>query len=234
MNKNKLTENTIVEIGKSISLSKYRAFFEAATGKELSGCEFQTWLNAQTGKTLKEAVEAYYQVLERKNMEEILLEDRFTIIGDSNKDFIIAFNKELEGLRYDFGGQIGDGYCWGKYMIIYAKTGVKSKNVIARIYIRENSVVLRLFLNNIDKHRTYIENAPEHIKEVFTGNHGNCSCNPQKENCRMRKTYVINDNLIEKCSGVVFEFCNPTVKKLSDYIALLNEFYPVKRAEKAK
>lgn len=229
-----LTEDTIIEIGKSIPLSKFRDYFVKTTGKEIPSNEFTPWLNEQSGKTLKEAAGFYVEAVERKDMEEIMLENRFNMISDSNKKFITSFSKEIQELGYDFGGGIGDGYCWGKYMIIFAKTGVKSKNVIARIFIRENGIVLRLFLNNIEKHRAYIENAQEHIKEVFTGNHGNCSCNPKKENCRMRKTYMIDGIHMEKCSGVVFEFANPTVEKLPDYMFLLKEFYPVKKASKSE
>lgn len=233
MNKSILTEDTVIEIGKSISLSKFRSFFMEATGKELSGSEFQSWLNTQTGKTIKEAITVYCKAVERKSMEEILSEERFNIISDSNKAFITAFNTKIKNLGYDFGGSIGNGYCWGKYMIIYAKTGVKSKNVIARIFIRENGIVLRLFFNNVDKHSAYIENSTAHIKDVFTGNHGNCSCSPKKENCRMRKNYTVDNKTIEKCSGVVFEFWSPTEEKLPDYIDLLKEFYPLSKIKQS-
>lgn len=229
MSKNPLTEDTLIVIGKSIPLAKYRFFLEEASGKKMPGCEFMPWLNLQSGKTLKEALLAYCQAAERKCMEDILLEDRFSIITNTHKDFIKVFDREIESLGYDFGGGIGDGYCWGRYMIIYAKTGVKNKTVIARIYIREDGIVLRLFLNNIGKHCAYIQNAPEHIKDVFTDSLGSCSCNPQKENCRMRKTYVIEGQTIEKCSGMAFEFLDPTMEKLPDYINLLKEFYPVKK-----
>ncbi|MCI8331928.1 MAG: hypothetical protein HFE78_03810 [Clostridiales bacterium] len=228
MNKIDLTEDTIIEIGKSISLSKYRAYFQEKTGDDLSGFAFQSWLNTQAGKTLKEALLAYGQARKPKCMEELLLENRFSMISDSDKDFIIQFDKEIRCLGYDFGGHIGDGYCWGKYMIIYAKTGIKAKKVAARIFIRMDCIIVRLFLNNIDKHRSYIENTPAHIKEVFTNDHGNCTCEPKKEHCRMRKSYVINDQLIEKCGGTVFEFWNPSVEKLPDYMNLLKEFYPIK------
>lgn len=234
MSKTKLTEDTIIEMGKSITLSKFRDFFEEATGKELSGAEFQSWLNTQAGKTLKEAVEAFSKTAEQKHINEIIEEDRFSMIKDCDKEFIKLFDKEIKALGYDFGGGIGDGYCWGKYMIIYSKTGVKTKNVVARIFIRENCIVLRLFFNNIDKHRNYIENAPKHIKDVFTCGRGDCSCNPQKDNCRMRKTYTIDNRLIEKCSGVVFEFDDPTIDKLYDYVNLLHEFYPPKQVKAAK
>ena len=80
-------------------------------------------------------------------------------------------------IDYDFGGSIGDGYCWGHYMVIYSR----NKKVIARIFIRDkgikiwggkehkwnNCIVLRLFFNNIDKHMKYIEAAPSHIKSPF-------------------------------------------------------------------
>ena len=224
-----LTEDTIIEIGKSIPLHKFRAFFQEATGEDLPGGEFQSWLNAQARKTLKDALASYCDAEKPKNMENLLSEERFNIISKADKNFILGFDKAITELGYDFGGAIGDGYCWGKYMIIYSKTGVKNKKVIARIFIRESEIVLRLFFNDVDKHREYIESAPEYIKNVFINNHGNCSCNPQKENCRMRKTYTIDDKQIEKCSGVVFEFWNPTAKKLADYINLLAEFYPVKK-----
>ncbi len=229
MSKNELTEKTVISVGKSISLSKYMAYFETTTGIEMPGCEFQPWLNTQIGKTLQEAIPAYTQVAVRKTMGDRLLEERFSFISAIDQAFIRSFDEEMERLGYDYGGGIGDGYCWGKYMIIYSKKGAKTPKVVARIFIRESSIVLRLFFNQIDKHQAYIENAPEHIKAVFTGAHGACSCNPKKENCRMRKTYVVDGVLYEKCSGVVFEFHNPTLEKTADYIALLREFYPTKK-----
>ena len=224
----KLTENTV--IGESpVSPDKYRAFFKNAIegfAPEVSCGAFEYWLNQNNGKTLKEAIESYHLMKMPKSIEERLNEERFNIISEPDKSFIIAFSREIEGLGYDFGGIIGWGACWGPYMVIYSKVGVKSKQVAARIFIRENRIVLRLFLNNIDKHTSYIENAPEHIKTVFVGTHGNCRCNPQKENCKMRKTYILDGKTIEKCSGVVFEFHQPTMAKLPDYMGLLREFYP--------
>jgi len=226
-----LAEDTVIEIGKAIPLYKFRAFFQETTGEDLSVLTFQPWLNTQAGKTLKEALTAYYEAATPKKMEELLSEERFNIISEEDKNFILDFDKAINGLGYDSGGAIGDGICWGKYMIIYSKTGVKNKKVIARIFIRENGIVLRLFFNDIDKHRRHIECAPEYIKSVFVGSHGNCNCNPKKENCRMRKTYTIDGKEIEKCSGIVFEFWNPTAEKLADYRNLLEEFYPVKKVK---
>ena len=105
-------------------------------------------------------------------MHDLLQEGRFDFIANHDKGFILAFNDAMTNLGYDFDGRIGSGFCWGKYMIIYTKSGVKSKKVFARIYIRDESIVLRLFFSAVDKHREYIEIAPAHIKEVVTVQHG--------------------------------------------------------------
>lgn len=164
-------------------------------------------------------------------MDDILQEARFDYLSGEDKAFIRAFDAEMTRLGYNFGNQIGSGYCWGKHMMIYRKTGVKSENVYARIYMREPRVALRLFLNNIDKHRAFIEQAPEHIKDVFTNDHGRCQhChNAMGENCRFRKTYTIDGQVIEKCSGVTFEFWEPGIEKMKDYLALFTEFFPARR-----
>ncbi len=164
-------------------------------------------------------------------MDKILKEERFSFISGNDKAFILAFNEEMTRLGYDFDNQIGSGYCWGKYMMIYRKSGVKSERVYARIYIREPSVVLRLFLNDIDKHRKFIENAPTYIKEVFVGEAANCKHDRDEGGgkCRFRKTYTIDDRLIEKCNGITFEFHDPSVQKIKDYLALFTEFFPKKR-----
>jgi hypothetical protein len=168
---------------------------------------------------------------EHSAMNEILRQERFDFISRGDKAFILAFTGEMNRLGYDFGDNIGSGYCWGKYMIIFTKSGVKSKNVYARIYIRDASIVLRLFFNAIDKHRAYIENAPSHIKEVFAGPYGSCQhCHNETEGkCRFRKTYTLENRVIEKCNGATFEFHDPGIQKLGDYMALFTEFYPKKK-----
>ena len=231
MGKSILSEDSVIEIGKGTPLSNYRDFFENATGEKMPGAEFQPWLNLQAGKTIKDALCEYLSASERKPMRKLLDEARFDCITAADKAFILAFDEAIAPLGYDFGGGIGDGYCWGKYMVIYSQTGAKSKKVIARIFIKDSGIVLRLFFNNVDKHAEYIENAPPHIKEVFTGSRGDCSCNPKKENCRMRKAYAIDGRQFEKCSGVVFEFRNPTAERNADYIGLLREFYPLKKTK---
>ena len=170
-------------------------------------------------------------MLKAPSLKNTLAESRFDFIAGVDKDFILAFDNEINKLGYDSGGNIGSGYCWGKYMIIYSRTGVKSKKIAARIYIREDSIVLRLFFNQIDSHRSYIENAPPHIKQVFTGEHGDCHrCKNDKNGvCKFRKAYTLDGRSIEKCNGVVFEFRKPDLAKLQDYISLLSEFYPVRK-----
>jgi len=176
-------------------------------------------------------------------MDKLLSEERFNIVSNENKQFIVEITKQMNMFGYDYGGEIGSGYCWGKYMIIYSKIGVKSKKVIARIFIRDNEViifggreikynnciVLRLFFSNIERHESYIENAPPHIKKPFIDEHGLC-CHC-KENCsRYKKAYTIDGKKIEKCSGVVFEFRDPKIEYIDDYMNLLKEFYGKRRS----
>ncbi len=159
-------------------------------------------------------------------MKDLMMEDRFGMIRQEDKDFIVAFTDEMSELGYDFGGKIGDGFCWGKYMIIYTKRRVKNNPVLARIYIREDRIVLRLYFNKIDEHRGYLEKSPGHIKDVFIGEYGRCNhCHNEKDGaCKFRKTYVIDGVFIEKCNGMTFEFWDPNVVKLPDYMDLIREF----------
>ena len=115
-------------------------------------------------------------------------------------------------------------------MVIYSKAGAKSKQAAARIFIREDGIVLRLYLNNVDRHAGYVEKSPEHIKSVFLPGQGDCGhCkgvgHRENGNCGFRKTYSLGGSLVEKCAGVVFEFHQPDMAKLPDYIGLLREFY---------
>ncbi len=164
-------------------------------------------------------------------MQNLLNEDRFAYLSSADKTFIVAFNDELARLGYDSGGKIGSGYCWGRHMIIYTKSRVKSKNVYARIYLRETNIVLRLFLSGIDKHHEFIEKASPRIKEVFTGEYANCRHDRDDGDgkCQFRKTYTIDGRLIEKCNGLTFEFPNPRLDELQQYIDLFTEFFPKKK-----
>jgi hypothetical protein len=61
---------------------------------------------------------------------------------------------------------------------------------------------------------------------VFTGEHASCQhCHNDKDGVRrFRKTYTLENRLIEKCNGITFEFHEPDLNKLADYLALFNEF----------
>lgn len=164
-------------------------------------------------------------------MRNAMSESRFDFLSEADKSFIIAFDDEMKKLGYDYDNNIGSGYCWGRYMIIYSKTGVKSRKVIARVYIRENGeIVLRLFLSGIDNHCGYIENSEPYIRDVLMGAHGDCiRCKNDKGGvCKFRKTYTVGGCLFEKCNGLVFEFHGPDLLKLPGYMGLLREFYKVK------
>jgi hypothetical protein len=152
----------------------------------------------------------------------------FAFLTMPDREFVLAFDDRMGALGYDFGNEIGSGYCWGRYMMIYRRTGVKSDKVYARIYLREPRIVLRMFLNDIHKHRSFLEEAPWHIKAVFTGPHGDCEhCHNEKDGaCRFRKTYTLDGRMIEKCNGIVFEFHEPETSRLRDYLDLFTEFYP--------
>ncbi len=165
-------------------------------------------------------------------MKEVLARKIFSFISKENIEFITAFNLEMETLGYTSNNIIGPGYCWGKYMIIYNKTGVKSKKSYARIYIRDNDLVLRLYFSNIDKNREIIEQAPEYIQEAFTGKFPNCDhCHGKKE-CIHQKKYTINNNIYIICDGKAFWFFKPTLKQLPEYMKLFTIFYPSKLVSK--
>lgn len=163
-------------------------------------------------------------------MTDFLDEECFDFVNAADKAFIRAFDAEMNRLGYSFRGSIGSGYCWGRYMLIYTRGGEKARNVTARVYLAERGITLRLFLNGVDKHRAFIENAPAHIQEVFTGEYATCKrCHNDKDGvCKFRKSYTINGRLIEKCNGMTFEFHHPELRYLHDYLALYTEFYPVK------
>ena len=230
-NANSLTEDTVIEVGGSISLGQYRDFFRKALGVKFNPKDdLYFWLNFQTGKTLKEALEVYGKPIELKSMAEILSEKRFDMLSKPDKDFIIAFDKEISKLGYDFGGGIGKGNLGSKYMIFYSKAGVKSKKAVARIFLWDNEIILKLIFDNVQKHSAYIEASPEHIKEVFVSERDDCrKCNPNGEVCRMTKNYTLDGRQIQKCSECVFQFLEPNLDKLPDYINLLAEFYPARK-----
>lgn len=163
-----------------------------------------------------------------------LLEDvAYSFVCSKDKEFIVAFDAEMNKLGYTCNQTIGDGYCWGRKMIIYTKAGVKSKKSFARIYLRENDLILRMYFSNVDKQRQAIEQAPDYIQQAFTGDYGACRhCHNMKEDssCSHRKSYTIHGKKYELCDGFAFWFFSPDITRIPEYIKLFLAFYP----EKAK
>ena len=219
-------------------IKEYYKYFKHVLGDKFDGKlgpveDFKAWMAAQAGRTIKRATEEWsyqldeytHQTWHNKNMEETLQERRFNVIFDGDKEFIIAFDKAINELGYDFGGSIEYGYGW----ISYGKSGTKSRPRIANISVNKDGIILRFYLNKVDKHREYIENSPSHIKEAFVFEGGDCTgcCS----NFCSGKIYSIGGKSFHKCNHHVFFFKNPTNEKLSDYIGLLNEFFAKKKAK---
>lgn len=166
-------------------------------------------------------------------MRTIINGDAYRFISSCDKDFIIAFDGEMNRLGYTCGQTIGEGYCWGRKMIIYTKAGVKSKKSYARVYIRDDGLILRMYFSNVDKHAQAIGQAPDYIRNAFVGDYGTCKhCHNEKSGgaCAHRKTYSVNDKKYELCDGFAFWFYQPDARRLPEYIKLFLQFYPDKKS----
>ncbi len=72
-----ISEDTIIESG-FVCSEKHRAFFEEKIGKHFSfNVLFQRWLKEHSGKTYKDAIEAYYQILEEKKSNRTKIDNQF-------------------------------------------------------------------------------------------------------------------------------------------------------------
>lgn len=84
-----ITENTKIEPN-IVCSEKHRAFFVEQIGKGFSfNVVFQKWLKNNTGKTYGEAVNAYYQILEKKKKGKATIDKQFeynTYIRDFFED----------------------------------------------------------------------------------------------------------------------------------------------------
>ena len=171
-------------------------------------------------------VEIWIPISSRQSIMPRLLEDpSFSYISEHDRSFICAFDEAMQKCVYSAGNTIADGICWGRNMLIYRKIGVKSSSVAARIYMRDKGLCLRLFLNDVSKHGNYINSAPDFIKSVFTGEYGRCKrC--KGDACKFRKDYEIEGVSYERCNGLTFEFYEPTIEKLPEYMKLFAEFFP--------
>lgn len=172
-------------------------------------------------------------------IDELLIDSKFDFLSENDKQFINAFTNEMIINGYTNDG-IQDYVVFGKYKIEYYKSGVKTKKVVARIYIRDGDekiaarwsghglgIVLRLYFTSIDKHRTFIENAPDFIKTPFVDHHSVCrGC---KGKCNRRKVYTIDGKAYAKCTDSAFMFEEPIANNILEYMNLLTAFYPTKQ-----
>lgn len=85
-----------------------------------------------------------------------------------------------------------------------------------------------MFFSNVTKHAAYISTSPDFIKNVFTGDYGTCK-HCKGDNCKFRKDYEIDGVKFEKCNGTTFEFYDPHIENIPEYLALFQEFYPAKK-----
>lgn len=171
--------------------------------------------------------------MEKHSIECLMQDEKYSFINNTGKVFIADFDNEMNKIGYTSNSNICNGFCWGKYMIIYTKAGVKSQKSYARIYIQENgSVYLRMYFSNVDKHKETIEKSPDFIQNAFTSGFGACKhCHNQKEDgiCSHRKTYTLNSVKYEICDGYAFYFKNPDSARIRDYVRLFKTFYPEKK-----
>ena len=84
-----ITTSTLIE-DKFVCSQKHRAFFEEHIGKQFSFfVSFQKWLKSNAGKTYKDAIDAYYAILEEKKNGKTKIDKQFeynTYIRDFFED----------------------------------------------------------------------------------------------------------------------------------------------------
>ncbi len=72
-----ISEDTFIESG-FVCSEKHRAFFKEKIGKSFSfNVLFQRWLKENSGKTYKDAIEAYYKILEKKKRSRTSIDKQF-------------------------------------------------------------------------------------------------------------------------------------------------------------
>jgi hypothetical protein len=103
-------------------------------------------------------------------METILTEERFYIISDEDKAFMIAFDNEISKLGYSFGENIGSGFCWGNYMIIYSKTCTHCRDAkeaickFRKTYMLDGELIEKCNGITFEFWKPNLEKLPEYIK----------------------------------------------------------------------
>ena len=156
----------------------------------------------------------------KSDMEKVLSERKIDITAQSEKAFLLAFDKAINDLGYDFGCVIGSGSIHFPLMINYVKNGTHNSPA-ARVYISEGRVAVKLLLKKITPHFGYIKSASDSIKGVFTSHHGDCAACLNK--CRTQSKYTIDGHFIQKCN--LSRKLDPSLNKLPDYMDLFMEFF---------
>ena len=84
-----ITEDTVIEAN-IVCSEKHRAFFKEKIGKNFSfNVLFQKWLKANAGKNYRDAINAYYEILEEKKKGKTTIDKQFeynTYIRDFFED----------------------------------------------------------------------------------------------------------------------------------------------------
>lgn len=164
-------------------------------------------------------------------MNDLLKSKEYDFVNDKDKQFIVAFDSEMQKLGYTCNRTIGEGYCWGKNMIIYTKAGVKSKKSYARIYLRDNDLILRMYFSNVNSQKQAIEQAPDYIQHAFTGNYGACKhCHNMKEDgtCSHRKAIRFTINNTNFVMVLPFGSSLPTLQEYRNTSSCFLPFIPIK------
>ena len=148
--------------------------------------------------------------------------------------FIAAFDEAMNAAGYARLEKPHDNAYWNSF-IAYVKPGAKTPKIIARIYLRDDGIVLRVYASNIDKRRAYLEGAPAFIQQPFVNDDNNCKpgCKGMRMangKCRYQKTYTLNGAAHVKCGDACFCYSNLDAKDAQEYVNLVAAFYPKARA----
>ncbi len=167
-------------------------------------------------------------------MEFLLIDRLYDFVSSGDKEFIVAFDRAMKKAGYENNG-IQPYFVFGKYKIEYFRPGNKTNKYVARIYFRDDGIVLRLYFSNIDKHRSYIEAAPDFLKKPFIDGSHKCKkpdCNgmPGKNGiCRYQKVYKIDGVPYVSCAETSFCYYHMKAENAECYVELLCAFYPGKK-----
>jgi len=75
-------------------------------------------------------------------LKTLLSDEKYSFVSQKDKNFIIAFSDLMVKTGYANNG-IQPYVVFGKHKIEYYKPGNKTNKYIARIYFRDNQIVLR-------------------------------------------------------------------------------------------